>query len=161
LLRGDNDARFVRVAKHLRGFDMAMVETGYRYIELYWAGRDGNWPYAAYQAKKIRTAIANGLERRPKRAPSAKQLEPALRGVEEAIAKRDAASFDQRFAVLTDTCNACHRAEKVAFMVVAAPTQRQSPLRPTETPGAEPKSSGQPKPVPPRSGRVPPVLDEL
>jgi hypothetical protein len=34
-LRGSVDERFAQVAKHLRGFDMAMVETGHRYGELY------------------------------------------------------------------------------------------------------------------------------
>jgi hypothetical protein len=48
-LRGDTDARFATVEKHLRGFDATMVEVGYRYVELYWAGRDANWSYADYQ----------------------------------------------------------------------------------------------------------------
>ena len=33
-LAGTVDAKFDTVAKQLRGFDMAMVETGYRYNEL-------------------------------------------------------------------------------------------------------------------------------
>lgn len=73
-LSGTVNERFDAVARHLRGFDMAMVEVGYRYTELYWAGQDGNWPYATYQLDKIETAMANGLERRPKRAASAKML---------------------------------------------------------------------------------------
>jgi hypothetical protein len=40
LLEGTTDDRFVRAAAHLRGFDVAMAETGYRYGELAWAGRD-------------------------------------------------------------------------------------------------------------------------
>lgn len=51
-----------------------MVETGYRYQELYWAGQDQNWEYADYQIEKIKIAIENGLERRPKRAKSAEHL---------------------------------------------------------------------------------------
>ena len=42
LLEGSTDERFVRAAAHLRGFDVAMVETGYRYGELAWGGRDRN-----------------------------------------------------------------------------------------------------------------------
>src|SRR5690606_15846238 len=60
--------------KQFRGFDNAMVETGYRYQELYWAGQDENWEYADYQLEKIKIAIENGLERRPKRAKSAEHL---------------------------------------------------------------------------------------
>ena len=42
-LAGTADQKFDTVAKHLRGFDMAMVETGYRYSEVYWAAQDSNW----------------------------------------------------------------------------------------------------------------------
>lgn len=125
---GTVDERFVRVARHLRGFDVAMVETGYRYGELYWAGQDRNWDYAAYQAEKIRTAVRNGVERRPKRGASARLLEAPLAGVEEAIVAEDPALFTARFDVLTTTCNACHEAEKVAFVHVRPPTVRASPV---------------------------------
>ena len=49
LVQGSSDERFVKIASQLRGFDVAMVETGYRYGELYWAGRDENYDYARYQ----------------------------------------------------------------------------------------------------------------
>jgi hypothetical protein len=130
LLKGTTDERFARVAKQLRGFDMAMVETGYRYTELYWAGRDENWKYAAYQAEKIRTAVGNGTERRPKRAKSAKMLYPVMDLVDEAIKAEDPAEFAKSFEALTDVCNACHRAEDMAFVTIAPPTHRHSPVRP-------------------------------
>jgi hypothetical protein len=75
-LAGTTDEKFDTVAKQLRGFDMAMVETGYRYNELYWAAQDSNWGYAEYQVLKIRTAVENGLERRPNRAKSAETFLP-------------------------------------------------------------------------------------
>jgi hypothetical protein len=117
-------------AKHLRGFDMAMAEVGDRYIDLHWAGRDRNWELAKYHAEKIRVAIANGIERRPKRAASATMIGGALDVLEEAIAAKDAGLFDERFTALTATCNACHHAEKVAFFVVRAPEVRISPTDP-------------------------------
>jgi hypothetical protein len=133
LLSGTSDERFARVARHLRGFDVAMVETGYRYGELYWAGEDRNWDYAMYQIEKIRTAVRNGVERRPKRGQSAQMLEGALRGVEEAAEAGDAAMFTKRFAALTATCNACHQAERVPFVHVRPPSVRTSPAgQPTD-----------------------------
>lgn len=138
LLSGTNDERFTRVAKHLRGFDVAMVETGYRYGELYWAGQDQNWDYAKYQVEKIRTAIRNGVERRPRRAQSAQMLEGALPGVEEAIIARDPALFTERFNVLTTTCNACHQAERVPFVHVRPPSVRMSPAGPLPSEGGGP-----------------------
>lgn len=138
LLTGTSDERFARVAAHLRGFDVAMVETGYRYGELYWAGQDQNWDYATYQIGKIRTAVRNGVERRPKRGPSAQMLEGALPGVEEAITAKDPALFAQRFNVLTATCNACHQAERVPFVHVRPSSVRVSPAGPLPTDGGAP-----------------------
>jgi len=48
-----------------------MAEVGYRFTEMYWAGKDRNWPYARYQLHKIETTLKLGVERRPKRAASA------------------------------------------------------------------------------------------
>jgi hypothetical protein len=101
---------------------MAMVETGYRYAELQKAAGERNWGYADYQIKKIRTAVENGLERRPRRAKSAETfLTIVVPSVEEAIAKRDARLLDERLHTLTSTCNTCHEAEKVEFVRVTAP----------------------------------------
>ena len=129
-LKGDESQKFETIAKQLRGFDMAMVETGYRYQELFWAGKDENWEYAAYQSEKIRVAIENGLERRPKRAASAQDfLNIALPGMDKAIAGRDTIQFKQAFTALTANCLACHSLEKVPFVTVKIPVERQSPVR--------------------------------
>lgn len=138
LLAGATDERFIRVAAHLRGFDMAMAETGYRYGELYWAGRDRNWGYAEYQLGKIETAVARGVERRPRRAASARMLDGAVVGVRRAISGRDAAAFDAAFAVLTATCNACHQAERVPFIRVGPPSVRASSTGPLPVDGGGP-----------------------
>lgn len=129
-LKGDTQEKFNMVAKQLRGFDMAMAETGYRYTELYWAGKDQNWGYAKYHAGKIRTAIENGLIRRPKRAKSAEGfLNYSLPAIEDAIAKKDTALFNGRIQLLTTACNSCHIAEKVEFVTIQIPAHRISPVR--------------------------------
>jgi hypothetical protein len=129
-IRGTVDERFALVEKHLRGFDVAMVETGYRYGELYWAARDRSWEYATYQLQKIETAIRNGIERRPKRAASARMIDEPIARVRTAIEQRDGAALDDAFTALTATCNECHVAEKVAFIHVAPPVERHSPVIP-------------------------------
>ena len=129
-LKGTTEEKFHTVARQLRGFDMAMVETGHRYMELYWAGRDTNWRYAHYQLEKIRVAIQNGLERRPKRAASAETfLTMVLPEVEKAVQARDRDLFWNRFGALTSACNACHVAEKMEFVVVGPPGVRDSPVK--------------------------------
>lgn len=118
------------IEKQLRGFDNAMVETGYRYQELYWAGQDQNWEYADYQLEKIKLAIENGLQRRPKRAKSAEHfLNDALPQMKKSVQSKDTAVFNQGFKTLTINCNSCHTMEKVPFFNVQIPTQRQSPIQ--------------------------------
>jgi hypothetical protein len=136
LLVGTLDDRFTRVARQLRGLDVAMIEVGHRYGELHWAGQDHNWEYATYQLEKIRTAMSRGVERRPKRGPSARMLDGALAGVEEAITAKDPARFAERFDALTATCNACHQAERVPFIHVRTPSIRTSPVGPPPADGA-------------------------
>ena len=128
-LHGNTSERFSQVEKQLRGFDMAMVETGYRYSELYWAGQDQNWEGAAYQVRKLRLAIDNGLVRRPKRAVSAQPfLTGALPAMEKVVATRDSSAFAAGFEGLTTACNACHAMEKLAFFEVRIPKVRPSPI---------------------------------
>lgn len=128
LLDRQGDERFVRIAAHLRGLDVAMAETGYRYAELHWAGVDRNWDLASYQLGKIELALARGVERRPKRAASAAMFEGPVAVLKQALTTRDGAAFDQGFVALTATCNACHEAEKVGFMRVVPPPTRTSVL---------------------------------
>lgn len=131
-LKGNPQAKFETLSKHLRGMDMAMVEIGYRYVELFWAGQDQNWEYAAYQVEKIRTSLENGLERRPKRAKSAETfLTIVLPLVKESVEKRDPVLFQERFVSLTSTCNACHEMEQMKFIPVAPPKDRLSCVQAT------------------------------
>jgi hypothetical protein len=132
-INGSENEKFKTVEKHLRGLDIAMVETGYRYTELYWAGRDQNWDYAVYQLDKIRTTIEYAVERRPKRASSAQAfLQNSIPVMREAIGKKDTAIFNQNFIILQAACQSCHVAEKVPFIHSAIPEYRLSPVKYTK-----------------------------
>jgi len=129
-LKGNVDEKFETIAGQLRGFDVAMMETGYRYQELYWAGRDENWDYAKYQLEKIKLSIENGLERRPKRAKSAEHfLSNVLPEMQKTVEAKDTAAFNRNFEILTVNCNNCHAMEQVPFFTVKTPVERQSPIR--------------------------------
>ena len=127
-LTGDAQDKFDTVARHLRGFDAAMVETGYRFTELHWAGHDENWPYADYQIEKLRLAVENGIERRPARAASAEEFfRMGLAPMEEAVAAEDREQFLEQFEALRAQCMFCHLAEEVPFITVVTPTRRLYP----------------------------------
>lgn len=129
-IKGTTQEQVNIIEQQFRGFDMAMVETGYRYQELYWAGKDTNWAYAAYQVEKIRKAITNGLARRPKRAASAQYfLTRALPQMQTAINQKDTALFEESITHLTQSCNGCHTMEQVPFFKVETPEYKPSPIR--------------------------------
>jgi hypothetical protein len=129
-IHGDSSERWTTVARQLRGLDVAMVEMGYRYQELYWAGVDSNWEYADYQLTKMKLSLENALERRPKRRSSAEQLFlPLLDEMKGAGARKGRIGFEEAFARLTAACNSCHVAERVANFHVDQPADRPSPIR--------------------------------
>ena len=129
-LRGSSDEKFEQLEKQLRGFDKTMVEIGYRFTELYFAGKDRNWEYAEYQAEKIDAAIRLGIERRPKRAGSARYfLEEDLPAMRAVLEKHDAAGFDKAAASLRQSCMRCHARENVPYFTVELPERRLTPIR--------------------------------
>jgi hypothetical protein len=129
-ISGSEQDQIETIERQFRGFDMTMVETGYRYKELYWAGQDQNWEYALYQLEKIKKTIKNGLQRRPKRAKSAEFfLTSVLPNMKENIQQQDTNIFNQNFDLLTRNCNACHAMEDVAYFTVKTPLDRPSPIR--------------------------------
>lgn len=129
-IKGTEKEKIKTIEKQFRGFDNTMVETGYRYQELYWAGQDTNWEYARYQLGKIRITIENGLQRRPLRAKSAEHfLNLVLPEIQKSVDNRDTVTFTKGYLELTASCNSCHGMEKVPFFTVKIPTQRQSPIR--------------------------------
>lgn len=109
---------------------MAMVETGYRYSELYWAGYNENWDYARYQIEKIALAVDRGLERRPTRAaPAQSFVDDSIPEMENAVETEDQDLFLRQFENFTRSCNACHSAENAPHFYVKKPEARQSPIR--------------------------------
>jgi len=129
-IKGNEEEKIEIIERQFRGFDNAMIETGYRYQELYWAAQDRNWDYAKYQLEKIKVAIENGLQRRPKRAASAEHfLTVVLPGMQKIVEDKDSVNFGTNFETLTVNCNACHQKENVAYFTVKTPVERQSPIR--------------------------------
>jgi hypothetical protein len=134
-LRGTTGERFQEVERQLRGLDVAMMEIGYRFGELYFAGEDGNWDYAKYQTQKIETALQLALVRRPKRAESAAPfLSEDLRAVLEVVERQDASAFPGVMERLRTACMKCHLRENVPYFTVELPETRLSTIRRAASP---------------------------
>ncbi len=129
-LKGSPPEQVRTIEKQLRGLDVTMAEIGYRFTELYFAGQDGNWDYAKYQAEKIDLALRLALERRPKRAQSAQPfLEQDLPFVRQVIEAGDRARFPQAMDRLRAASMKCHTNENVPYFTVELPEHRISPVR--------------------------------
>ncbi|WP_299158375.1 hypothetical protein [uncultured Tenacibaculum sp.] len=129
-IKGTEQEKLQTIESQFRGFDKTMVEVGYRYQELYWAGQDENWDYANYQLQKINKAIKLGLQRRPKRAVSAENfLNYVIPEVKKSIKAKNKVDFDNNFKMMRTNCSSCHMAERVPSFTVQIPTDRQSPIR--------------------------------
>lgn len=129
-ITGDEQEKLNHIERMFRGFDVTMVEVGYRYNELYWAGNDFNWPYAAYQLEKMELSLKDGLHKRPLRAATAEHfINVILPEMNKVIKTQDSMQFANSFQNLTISCNSCHAMEKVPFFRVNPPLTRQSPIR--------------------------------
>ncbi|WP_435261809.1 hypothetical protein [Tenacibaculum sp. nBUS_03] len=128
-IKGTEQEKLKMIETQFRGFDKAMIEVGYRYQELYWAGEDENWEYANYQLQKINKAIKLGLQRRPKRAASAENfLDYVIPEVRKSIQEKDKKLFQNNFQMMRNNCTICHSVERVPSFTVRIPTERQSPI---------------------------------
>jgi hypothetical protein len=129
-LKGTTDEKIEEIAHQLGGFSRTMVEVSYRYSELFWAGEDENWKYAAHQLEHIVEAMEDGLKRRPVRAVSAIEfMEKTIPQMEAAIESGEKDSFLEGYKSFTAGCNACHAQEGEGFIVIQQPMTRLSPVR--------------------------------
>ena len=127
-LAGTPQEKFETIAGQFAGFSAAMMEVGYRYNELYFAGEDENWQMAAYHAEKIGDAVERGIERRPARGASAQPfLTNALPEMVEAIESENPERFEVSFENLRMNCNSCHHMEEMGHLEIRTPVRRIYP----------------------------------
>jgi len=134
-----NDGQLEQLERQLRGLDVAMLEIGHRFGELYFAGQDRNWPFANYQIEKIELTLQLALERRPLRAASAEPfLAETIPLVKQAIARAAATGDPEVFNAALERartdCMKCHVAEDVPHFTVYFPEARASVIRPDYAP---------------------------
>ncbi|TWX71679.1 hypothetical protein ESZ36_00115 [Colwellia demingiae] len=115
---GDKTKRINKLETYLRGFDQPMLEVGQRYESLYQALQDENYDFAAYQWKKIKKTIDNGLMKRPARRKSADLflLNQTWKEVFDNIMSKDKSIAWKGFDKATVACLSCHAAEGVSFV---------------------------------------------
>ncbi|HET6546639.1 MAG TPA: hypothetical protein VFG55_07840 [Rhodanobacteraceae bacterium] len=108
-----------------------MLELQIRHDRLWWAGQAGNWTLAYFMTGELGEALhgieeTNGeaAELQPRKLSEVMPsiMNPAIKGVQEALAKRDKGEFEKAFDVLSASCNACHAVAGSSFLVIQRPT---------------------------------------
>jgi len=128
--KGD-EQKFKAIQKQLRGFDLAMVEVGYRFNSFYFAIEDKNYDLAYYQFDKIKKAIENGIQRRPKRKKNSETmfLTTQYKAMKRALSSKNSQLIQKEYSNTKQLCNACHIAERVPFIEVVDPKYRWQPIQ--------------------------------
>ncbi len=99
-----------------------------RHAKLGFAGREENWPYAAYEAHELQETV----ERIAKAVPKYREFSipdligstvtQPLQAAERAAKADDVAGFATAYEQLTAACNTCHQSTGHAEIVIQAPT---------------------------------------
>jgi hypothetical protein len=107
--------------------DLMTMTVQPRHLKLGLAGQEKNWAFAAYELHELEESF----ERVARVWPKWRQVEIAdtikattaapLEAVEQAIKAKNAARFTETYALLTETCNACHQSANVGMVVIQIP----------------------------------------
>ncbi len=107
-----------------------MLELQIRHDRLWWAGQSGNWTLAYFMVGELGEAL-RGIEQTNGDAPELQpgklselmpsMMNPAIKGVQEALAKQDKAAFARAYDKLSASCTACHQVAGNTFLIMQRP----------------------------------------
>jgi hypothetical protein len=108
-----------------------MLELQIRHDRLWWAGHSGNWTLAYFMVGELGEAL-RGIERtngdaaelQPEKLSEVMPsiMNPAIKDVQDALAKQDKAAFAQAYDKLSAACTACHQVAGNTFLIMQRPT---------------------------------------
>jgi hypothetical protein len=105
-----------------------MALTQLRQFKLWYAERVRNWKLAAYELDQFQATIGRTETLYPTassiaQAASLKEnSEPAMKDLGRAISEENNSLFESAYTRITQSCNRCHEAAGVGFIVVRVPT---------------------------------------
>src|SRR5262252_9113793 len=117
----------------------SMVDVEFQFANLWFAGKNQNWPLATFYLNETRSHLNWTVRLRPVRKLANGgdlDLRPILKGVEDgglasikaAIDKRDETGFEAAYKQMLGQCTACHEAAEKPFLRPQVPSAPPSPL---------------------------------
>jgi hypothetical protein len=105
------------------GFGEFMSSIQAHHSKLWFAGQNKNWKLADFEIHEIMESIDDIRKYETDRKETAliQMINPAIDSVSQAIKQQNPVLFKTSFTLLTNTCNACHRAANFEFNVVKIP----------------------------------------
>lgn len=103
-----------------------MTDIQIHHAKLWFAGTNNNWELANFEIGEIEEAT-NNIRKFNKNLPEARSIsliDPAIDSVKNAIKQRNALAFTKSYALLTKTCNSCHKITSHGFNVITIPSGR-------------------------------------
>jgi len=131
-------AEIESLRRALPGHAHVMVEVEYHFSNLWFAGRNGNWPLAEFYLNETRSNLNWMVRLRPLRrlsngqdmdlAPIVKVVEDtALTSLRSAIGKLDIKAFEAAYRQTLELCYACHKMAEKPYLrpqIPEAPASR-------------------------------------
>ena len=122
----------------------AMADVDYQFSNLWFAGKNANWPLADFYLNETRSHLNWAVRIRPMRKLSSGamlDLRPMLQGVEgsaltqlgNAIEKQDGKAFDAAYRQTLTECYACHTLAEKPYLrpqIPESPASRMINMRP-------------------------------
>lgn len=113
--------------------DLMTMSVQPRHIKLGLAGREKNWPYAAYELHELEESFERAARIWPKwrsvaitETMRAMMQEPMI-ALSEAIKHGDSARFTPAYQALTEACNLCHQSADRGMIVIQVPQSSPFP----------------------------------
>ena len=107
-----------------------MLELQIRHDRLWWAGQSGNWTLAYFMVGELGEAL-RGIEQTNGDAAELQPgklselmpsiMNPAIKDVQQALAKQDKAAFAKAYDKLSAACTACHQTAGNTFLIMQRP----------------------------------------
>lgn len=107
--------------------DLMTMTVQPRHLKLALAGREKNWPYAAYELHQLEEAFERVVRYWPqwRRNPIAELMDSVTKEpmakLSQAIKSADGDGYNAAYRQLTDACNACHVSANVAVNLIVVP----------------------------------------